>query len=397
MKNKRGKFLADLASKLPRSPIRAMFDEAEKLKESGKELIELEIGEPDFDTPQNIIDAAKRALDHGETHYTPNAGTPELREVISEKLERENDIHVSPESQIVVTAGAMEAIYLSLLMTVGKGGEVLIPDPGWPNFGNQVLMAGGKPVRYHLTPENNFRVQLEELKDLINRKTKGILINTPSNPLGTVLDRSTLSGIADVATDKNLLIYSDEAYEKLIYGNNKHVSIGSFDEVREQVLTICSLSKSYAMTGWRVGYVAGNEGIVKGIIKARESTSSCTCSISQAAAVEALKHGGNSVEHMRRSYEERKDVLMDCINRMPTVWCIEPQGAFYAFLNISKLSEPSLKIAKRLLHEKRVVTVPGSGFGEMGEGFLRLSFATDKKTIVEGLKRIHTFVEELVG
>lgn len=391
--NQTNRIVADFARSIQRSPIRAMYDKAEKLENAGKELIRLEIGEPDFDTPQNMINAGKKSLDRGETHYTPNKGIFELREAISEKLARENGIEADPESQIVVTAGAMEALYLSMLVTVNRGDEILIPDPGWPNFLNQALMVGGRPVRYHLIYENKFQPQLEELKELVGAKTKGIVINTPSNPLGTVLDRNTLEGIADIASDGNLLVYSDETYEKLLYGDNEHFSVGSLDQVRDQVFTILSFSKSYAMTGWRVGYVVGWRNIIRELTKAKESTSACTCSISQRAALEALKSGENSVRRMRKIFEDRKNLVVREIKKTPLVWCMEPQGTFYVFLNVSELGS-SLEVAEKLLEKKGVVTVPGSGFGKMGEGFLRLSFANSKEKIVEGFKRIRSFIED---
>lgn len=376
------------------SSIRAMFDEAGRLEREGEELIRLEVGEPDFDTPEEVIKGAIKAFEEGQTHYTPVRGVYELRERISEKLEKENGIYRDPESDIVVTSGGMEAIYTSLLMTVDRGDEILIPDPGWPNFKTQVLMVDGVPTEYKLDPEEGFQVRLEKLKELIDSDTKGIVINSPSNPLGIVFNEEVLEGVADIAEDEDILIYSDESYEKIIFGDNTHISIGSFDKVKDQVLTIQTFSKSYAMTGWRIGYVAGHEDIINEISKVRSCTSTCTNSISQAGAIEALKHGEDSVRKMRSTYERRKDLLMDLVESMPSAWCLEPQGAFYAFLNVSELSGSSMEIAKEILRDKKVVTVPGSGFGENGEGFLRISFATNEKDLEEGLKRIRSFIDE---
>ncbi len=384
--------LSNLSKDLGRSPIREMFDEADRLERSGEDLIRLEVGEPDFDSPEGVMRGAREAMEEGKTHYTSNRGILELREEISNKLEDENGIRKDPESEIIVTAGGMEAIHISMLMTLDVGEEVLIPDPGWPNFPNHVMMAGGKPVRYRLTAENDFQIDLEGLKESINSDTKGILINTPSNPLGVVQEEEALRGVADLAADENLLIYADEAYESLTYGK-EHVSIGSFDEVEDRVLTMQSFSKTYAMTGWRVGYVAGPEYIIDQIVKVRESTSSCTSSISQGAALGALRWEEESVERMRKAYMRRRDILMDEIESIPGVSCVKPEGAFYAFPDVSTLSGSSLEIAKDLLYEEGVVSVPGSGFGDTGEGFLRFSYANKDENVREGLERFHSFVD----
>lgn len=389
--------IASLAKKFSRSPIRAIFDDAQTLEERGEEITRLEIGEPDFDTPSHICEAAKDALDRGETHYTANAGRIDLRELLSDKLREENDIEANPKNQIVVTAGAMEGLLLSMISTVDKGEEVLVPDPGWPNFVNQVKMVGGKPVRYKLRPEDNFQIRLEQLKELINKDTKGMIVNTPSNPLGTMLNEEILQGLAELAVDEDIVIYADETYEKLVYGEeNDHVSVGSFEEAKDRVLTIHSFSKAYAMTGWRIGYIAGNEEYMHLITKLRESSSSCTSSIAQAGAMEALKHGEKSVERMRSIYRERRDMVVDYLNEMSGVSCFEPQGTFYVFPSFSNLSESSMKLAKNLLYEEHVATVPGSGFGEMGEGFLRISFATGKNALKRGLAGIRSYVEKKV-
>jgi len=382
--------ISDRAGSVSRSGIRVMYDLALGLKE----LIHLDIGEPDFPTPKYIIEGAKKALDEGYTHYTPNAGYKDLRERIAEKLLEENKIEADPESEIIVTAGAMQAISLAILVTVNPSDEVIIPDPGYESFERQVRFAGGIPVPVGVREEEKFRLVPEDVEKAVTKKTKMIIINTPSNPTGSVMSKEDLEEIAELAKRYDLLVLSDEIYEKILYDGAKHYSIASLPEMADRTIAVFAFSKTYAMTGWRVGYAVSNEQIIGQMTKIQEFYVTCAPSISQRAALAALEGPQDFVREMVEDFERRRNFLYDELSKINMVNCVKPKGAFYLFPNISKTGLRSQEAAKLLLERGKVVTVPGRAFGKHGDDYLRLSFAASMNDLQIAAKRISATLVE---
>lgn len=376
---------------IPRSGIRAIFDQARGV--SG--LVHLELGEPDFRIPDHAVEAAVQALREGFTKYTPNAGIEDLRLAISEKLKRENEIGADPNGEIMVTAGAMEALSLSILCTVDEGDEVLIPDPGYVSYVAHVLLAGGVPSFVPLKEQEDFRVRIEDLENLLTKKTRMIILNSPSNPTGAVESKEDLKGIADLAEDHDLLLLSDEPYERLVYPGYAHYSVAALPAMFERTVSIFSFSKTYAMTGMRVGYIASSKELVQQMIKMQEHFVGSINSPAQRAAVVALRGPQTCVANMLREYTRRRDVLINGLNKTGVITCKKPAGTFYAFPNITKTGFDSKTFAEKLLKEAKVVTVPGVAFGEHGEGHLRLSFATDIDNVSEAVTRIDEYCAKI--
>ncbi|HYW01668.1 MAG TPA: pyridoxal phosphate-dependent aminotransferase, partial [Candidatus Acidoferrum sp.] len=372
---------------IPRSGIRAIFDQARGIPD----LIHLELGEPDFRIPDHATDAAIQALSDGFTKYTPNAGIDDLRQAISEKLKRENEIHADPNGEIMVTAGAMEALSLSILCTVDQGDEVLIPDPGYVSYEAHVLLAGGVPKFVPLREQNDFRMRAEDIENLINKKTRMIILNSPSNPTGAVELLEDLKDIADLAQKHDLLVLSDEPYERLVYKGHDHHSIAALPGMLEQTVSIFSFSKTYAMTGMRIGYIASGRELVQHMIKMQEHFVGSINSPAQKAAIAALRGPQTCVTDMLNEYTRRREILIDGLNETGVITCKKPAGTFYAFPNITKTGFDSKTFAEKLLKEAKVVTVPGVAFGPHGEGHLRLSFATSITNVTEAVKRIRDY------
>lgn len=368
----------------PPSGIRKMFELASKYDN----VINLCIGEPGFTTPRNIIEAGKKALDEGYTKYTSNAGIIELRRVLAEKLENDNGIKADPDNELIVTTGAGEAIILSLMALVNEGDEVILSNPSWPNYLGHIATVGGVAVSVDTFEEDCFSLKAEAIKRAITDKTKVIIINSPSNPTGTVMEKEDLIEIGKIAKENNIMVISDEPYEKLIYDGETHFSLASLDEFRDNVITINSFSKTYAMTGWRVGYAHGPKKIITAMVKLQENLSSCVNASAQVAAIEAITGPQDEVYKMVEEYRRRRDILVKGLNELKGVSCIVPKGAFYAFPNIKALGMSSEEVAERIIREVQVVTTPGSAFGTAGEGYLRLSFASSTEDILEALERL---------
>lgn len=376
--------LAERTGKIPSSGIRLIFEKAQKM--SG--VIRLDVGEPYFDTPEHIKAAAKEALDEGFTHYTSSFGMPELRETVSEKLGRDNGITVNPDNEIVITVGACSALQLAILATIDIGDEVLIPDPGWPHYEPCITIAGGRTVYYQLTNVKGFRIDVESIRKKITERTKMILINSPHNPTGAVISREDLKEIAEISERYNLLIISDEVYEKIIYDGIKHFSIASLPGMEERTITVNGFSKTYAMTGWRLGYAAGPKEIIEEMAKLALYTNACPNSISQIAGLAALNGPQTCVNEMVKEYAKRRKHLVEGLNEIEGFSCQFPEGAFYLFLNISPLRLPSWEATLFLLENAKVTTVPGISFGRNGEGYIRLSYSNSVENIIEAVKRI---------
>jgi aminotransferase len=365
-----------------------------KIAEEDKTCISLGPGEPDFTSPPNIIKAAKKALDNKMTHYSPVAGRHDFKEAVIKKLKKENKIHAKPEN-IIVTTGSTEAIALALMCCIDPGEGVLIPDPGFLAYKPTVEILNGMPLSIPLLFEDGFQIDVKKAdKALIPEKTKALIINTPSNPTGTVFKKKILEQIADFAVENNLLIISDEAYEHFVYGKAKHVSIGSLNGMEDYVLTLHSFSKTYAMPGFRLGYAAGPERLIEAMTKLHICTTLCAPTVSQIAGIEALKGPQTAVEKMRREYDRRRKLIVKRLNEIKGFECIEPEGAFYAFPKFSfKMS--SLKFSEWLLKNAKVAVVPGTEFGRCGEGFVRCSYATSYDKIKIAMDRIEKAVKKL--
>ena len=381
------KICSDKVLQIPRSGIREIFD----LVPNFPNVVNLCVGEPDFTTPSFIIEEAFEAAQSGATHYTANAGVLELREEISKKYKKEQGMHYAPDKEVLVTVGAMEALFLALMSIVNQRDEVLLPDPFWPNYEAQVLLAGGKPIFVPTKEEEGWVLHPDRITPYLSPRTKAVILNSPANPTGCVYGPKELEQIATMVKDHNLVVISDECYEKIIY-QGRHQSIASLKDMRSRTIIINSFSKAYAMTGWRVGYALGDEEVIKQMTKLQEDVASCASSVSQEAALAAIRSGDKATEEMLQQYRLRRSLLLEEIEKTPMISCSSPQGAFYAFINIKKLNQKSWDVALKWLREAGVATVPGSAFGKEGEGYLRISFATGEDKIKEAFERVRSII-----
>jgi len=372
------------------SGIRVMF----ALADQTPGVINLGIGQPDFDTPEFIREAAKKALDEGYTRYPPAKGFADLREAIAQKLRRENQIIADPGSEIFVSVGAMQVIFNTLLHLIEPGDEVIVIDPGYDYY-SQIGLFGGVSVRVPAREQNLFKVDPADLKAAISPKTKLIILNSPSNPTGAVLDESQLREIAALARERNIFVLSDEPYEHILFEGRKHISIASLEGMQPLTISAFTLSKSYAMTGWRVGYVAAPRFIIDEMEKLMEHMVSGVTAVAQRAALAAITGPQDCIQTMLGEYAKRRAAVHQGLNEMDGASCIPPEATFYAFPNISKVGLSSWDLAKHLVQEHKVALIPGSVFGENGEGYLRLSFAASEENLREGLSRIKAGLEAL--
>ena len=379
---------------LPFSGIRAVMEKATKMQQAGERVIHMEIGRPDFDTPEKIKKAACDSLAKGNVFYTSNYGTPELRKAIAEWELEKNHVAYDP-SEVLVTVGVGEGTYASMAAFLEEGDEVLVPNPVWLNYIHVPSSLGAKPVTYHLKEENNYQIDLEELESKITDRTRMIVIVDPSNPTGGVFSRETLERLAEIAVRHDLLVLSDEIYEQLVYDGAEHISIASLPGMKERTITLSGCSKAYSMTGWRPGYMCAPKEIIQACVRVHQYTITCASSFVQEAAVTALKECDEDVEAMRREYQRRKDYVVKALNEIDGISCNNPKGAFYIFVNIKKLGKTSMEMAEYLLETAKVALVPGSAFGNGGEGYLRISYACGYEELTEACDRIKTAVEAL--
>ena len=376
---------------MPTSGIRAMTVLAAKYDN----VLSFGLGEPDFPTPQNIINAGRNALDEGWTKYVANQGIAPLLSALAEKMRKYNGMEYVTEENLHITFGAGQALLLTMETILEPGDEVIVPTPCFPNYFGYIHMAGGTSVIVPTCEENGFRVTAEEIKAKITTRTKAIILNSPCNPTGAVLTEADIRQIAAVAVEHNLIVISDEPYEAIIYDGQKNFSIGSSPEMKDLVITINSFSKSYAMTGWRIGYVAAPVEVRKQMTLLQESMGSSVTAACQIAACEAITGSQESVEGMRSQYERRRDILVEGLNQVQGFSCIKPGGAFYVFPNVKSFGISSQDLAVKILDQVQVLTTPGSAFGDSGEGYLRFSYASSEETIREGLTRLkHMFGEK---
>ena len=365
----------------------AISAKAKELKRKGEDVINLSVGEPDFATPDYIVHAGICALKENFTKYTATAGMKELREAISLKLKRENNLDYSSE-EIIVSTGAKQALYNTLMGLCNPEDEVIIPSPYWVSYPEMVRLAEAVPV---VLPTRNFKIDPEELKKRVTKRTKAIILNSPANPTGVVYRKEELKEIAEVVTKHNIYCLSDEIYEKLIYDGKEHISIASLnDKIKSLTILINGFSKSYSMTGWRIGYAVANEEIIAGMKKLQSHSTSCPNSIAQKSALAALGGSQSEVEIMRKEFEERRNFLTKRLKEIKDISFPEPEGAFYIFLSHPKISN-SLSFAEQLLEEEKLAVVPGVAFGQ--EGYLRISFAASLREIEEGVERLKKFLK----
>jgi len=377
--------IASRVQHIPESATMRIADMTAKLRNEGRDIISFSLGEPDFETPENIRKAAKTALDRGETHYTQGSGIPELREAIAEKLKNDNNLDVS-EADVLVTPGAKQAIFEAICTLIEEGDKVLLLDPAWVSYKAIIKFAGGKPVMVPVSEQDGY-VPVD-LQRYITRDTKLLILNSPCNPTGAVYSKNAIKTIAETAEDYGVFVLSDEVYEKIIYGA-KHHSIGSL--MPDRTITINGFSKAYAMTGWRLGYATAPTPILQGMLKIQQHSVSNAASFAQRAGVEALRGDQSAVRLMVAEFKKRRDLMIDGLRKIG-MGCARPRGAFYAFAKVSQFGS-SVKVAEKLLQEALVAVTPGSAFGQNGEGYVRLSYATSRQNIERGIYRIGAVLE----
>ena len=388
---------AKIAARMNRmapSGIRKVNEKALAMERAGERVLHFEIGRPDFDTPEYIKRAAEQALADGKVHYTSNFGLMELRQAIADKLKRENNVDYTA-SEVLVTVGLSEAVFAVLATILEEGDEILVPDPVWLNYINVPNLLGAKAVTYGLTEETGFQMNLEEVKAKITSKTRAIVIITPNNPTGGVLSEDVLKELAEIAVSNDLMVISDEVYERLVYDGAKHISIASLPGMKERTFTMNGMSKAYAMDGWRLGYVAAPEEYILAMNKFHQHNTTCAPNFVQVAAIAALNEEGDEVKEMVKEYQRRRDYAVKAINEIPGLHCECPKGAFYIFINCKSLNMKSADLSAYLLEEAKIALVPGDVFGPVGEGYLRMSFANSYDNIVEGCAQLKKAVEQL--
>lgn len=372
---------------------------AKEMKAKGIDVISFGAGEPDFNTPENIRKEGIRAIEEGLTNYTPASGITELKEAVCAKFKRDNNLEYSPEN-IVISNGAKHSIFNALLAILNPGDEVIVGVPYWVSYPELIKIAGGKPVYIKTIEENEFKFTVEDLEKVKTNNTKAIILNSPSNPTGSIYNRKELEAIAEWAVRNNIFVISDEIYEKLVY-DDEHISIASLNEdIKKLTIVINGMSKAYSMTGWRIGFLAADKEIAKVISNIQSHTTSNPCSISQYASVVGLNGDQTAIEEMRKQFEERRNYMVDAVNSISGISCRKPKGAFYIMVNIKELKgktirgvkiNSSLDLARVLLDEGKVAVIPGIGFGD--DDYFRLSYATSMKNIKEGLRRIKEVIE----
>lgn len=371
----------------------AITARAEELRSQGYDVVNFAAGEPDFDTPEFIKKAAIQAIHKGQTKYTPTNGTLELRKAIAQKFLRDNGLLYDPASQIIVSCGAKHSLYNAMQVLVEEGDEVLIPVPYWVSYPEMVKLANATPKFLETSVDHNFKITAKQIEENISTNTKVLILNSPSNPTGVVYDKEELESIAEVCVKRNIVVISDEIYEKLYYQEKPYTSIASLGkEIYDLTISVNGVSKSYAMTGWRIGYLGASKEIVRNIKKIQDHSTSNPSSIAQAAALAALTGPEEDFRLMKKEFQKRRDAMVDGLNKISQLNYICPDGAFYIFCNISKLGENSASIAKKILNDINIASIPGDGFG--AEQYIRLSFATSIERIKEGINRFSRWITE---
>jgi aspartate/methionine/tyrosine aminotransferase len=364
---------------------------ARALEATGKSIVYLQIGEPDFDTPANVREAAKRALDDGLTHYPPYAGLPDLRAAIAEDITARRGFPAKPEN-VFVTVGGKGVMVYAIMALVDPGDEVIVPDPGYPIYDSITRFVGGTPVPLPIRQSNDFRLDVDELAALITPRTKLLVIDSPENPTGGVLTRDDIERIAELAQRHDLVVLSDEIYSRILYDGAEHVSIASLDGMLDRTITLDGFSKTYAMTGWRMGYAVVPDWLVKAYSQLVINTISGVTAFAQAGAIEAIRGPQTEVDAMVEEFRARRDLIVDGLNEIPGFDCLRPQGAFYVFPDVSETGMTGAELADRLLHDAGVCVLAGTAFGGVGEHHIRISYANSRENLTEALRRIGAFI-----
>ncbi|MFZ0814025.1 MAG: pyridoxal phosphate-dependent aminotransferase [Candidatus Sulfotelmatobacter sp.] len=388
----RGLQLARRMSRLGTETAFEVLNKARALERQGKSIIHLEIGEPDFDTPANVIEAGVDALHHGWTHYGPSAGLPELRQTIADYVSRTREVKVSPD-EVVVVPGGKPIIFFTVLALIDEGDEAIYPNPGFPIYESMIHYVGGRAVPIHLREERDFSVDVDELAALITDRTKLIILNSPQNPTGGVMQRQDVEQVAQIIGDRNILVLSDEIYSRLLF-EGEHFSIMSVPGMQERTILLDGFSKTYAMTGWRMGYGVMRPDLAAQITRLMTNSNSCTASFTQMAGIEALRGDQSSVDHMCAEFKRRRDVFVAGLNKIKGFSCRMPKGAFYVFPNITKTGWKSKPLADALLEQAGVAALSGTAFGEFGEGYLRFSVANSLESLQQALDRIDQWTKQ---
>jgi len=384
--------LARRMSRLGTETAFEVLNKARALERQGKSIIHLEIGEPDFDTPANVVEAAVDALHKGWTHYGPSAGLPELRQTIADYVSRTRGVKVASE-EVVVVPGGKPIIFFTILALIDEGDEVIYPNPGFPIYESMIHYVGGRALPIHLREERDFSVDVDELAALITDRTKLIIVNSPQNPTGGVMDRRDVEQVAEVIGDRNILVLSDEIYSRLLF-EGEHFSMMSVPGMQERTILLDGFSKTYAMTGWRMGYGVMRPDLAAHITRLATNSTSCTASFTQIAGIEALRGDQSSVDHMCAEFKRRRDVFVAGLNKIKGFSCRMPKGAFYVFPNITKTGWKSKPLADALLEQAGVAALSGTAFGEFGEGYLRFSVANSLENLQRALDRIDQWTQK---
>lgn len=374
--------------------IRRVSDKAAKMEAAGKHVVHFEIGQPDFVTPKYIRDAACQSLMNGNTRYTSNYGSPAFRKAIVEKLARENDLYYDPNTEIMVTVGGEEAMSVAVMSLTDIGDEVILSDPCYSPYESVIHLSEAVPVYVPLSEERNFTFDLDVLEKSITDKTKLLMLNTPANPTGTMMDRESLERLAEICIKHDLIVISDEAYERVLYDNNKHISIASLPGMKERTVVIQSFSKSYSMCGFRIGYIAASKELISILVRCHQKLVLCATSFAQDAAIEALTQPSTEIDDMMKEFDKRRLFIYNTLLELG-IPCNKPQAAFYVFPNVSCLGMDGDEFANRFLDEYAVACVPGSDFGPNSKNNIRISYATSMEQCKEGMARLRKFVEEI--
>ncbi len=386
--------MAQLASRQANLGTETAFEtlaKAKELERQGKSIIHLEIGEPDFDTPLHIRDAAKKALDDGFTHYGPSAGQLELRESIAKHQTERQGYKVSADN-VIVTPGGKPVMFFTIMALIEEGDEVIYPNPGFPIYESMIRYMGGTPVPMQLNEETGYNADIDDLKSLVTPRTKLMIVNSPNNPCGSVIPETDLKRIAKIALENDIVVMADEIYKDMYYGDQEHVSITKFPGMRDRTVILDGFSKSYAMTGWRLGYGVFPDFLVEPIVRLMTNSVSCTSVFSQMAAIAALEGPQDSVWMMMEEFTKRRDLVVEGLNSLPGITCPEPKGAFYAFPNIRGTGLSSQEFAEKAMYDAGVALLAGTAFGQYGDGYVRISFANSQENLQEAIERLRTIL-----
>lgn len=386
---------ADTLQNIPCSQLWSIANQATTLGEQGYDVIRLELGRPDFDTPEHIKEAAKKALDEGKVHYVSHFGIQPLREAIADTWEHDTGQHIDPNANILITAGGTEGLYLAYAAFLNHGDEILIGDPGWVTYFHAPLLIGVTIKRFSLIKEGRFCLDLEQIRSRVTPRTRMILLNSPSNPVGGVFTRQEIEALAALAREKGLIVVADEVYHRILFGDAKHYSIAALDDMADSTITINSFSKTYSMTGWRLGYVIASSERIGAMLRVHQQLGATCCSFGQYGAVAALRGSQQCVEDMRAAYERRTDIVLQRLASMTQLSCVPPRGGLYTYIDVSGTGLDGTTFADRFLQEEKVATMPGAAFGETGAPYIRLSIASSETNLTEAMNRIQRFLGTL--